>query len=192
MPVLPGWSLLLLLVVFGLSLWMFLSLVGRYTRGKNRAELHAWCRRHRLHVIDPPAVPEALAELLPGMEPTQAVADEHRFLLAGTLGGQTLHVLACRREIPLPALALRSLRAAWALPDAHEWPVNLGATDDERFLLLAQGRFSLEQTPAAPALLPPDVSLMQNGVWLFIDFSGRPFDMIEFDRMLILARQLEP
>jgi hypothetical protein len=40
------------------------------------------------------------------------------------------------------------------------------------------------------SLLPPDVGLLLHGGHLVLDFSGRPFDTIEFGRMLALAEQL--
>jgi hypothetical protein len=40
------------------------------------------------------------------------------------------------------------------------------------------------------SLLPPDVGLLLHGGHLVLDFSGRPFDAIEFGRMISLADQL--
>jgi len=40
------------------------------------------------------------------------------------------------------------------------------------------------------SLLPPDVGLLLHGRHLVLDFSDRPFDAIEFGRMLALADQL--
>src|SRR5687768_179911 len=40
------------------------------------------------------------------------------------------------------------------------------------------------------SLLPADVGLLLHGRYLVLDFSGRPFDTIEFGRMLGLADQL--
>jgi hypothetical protein len=43
---------------------------------------------------------------------------------------------------------------------------------------------------SARALLPPDVGLLLHGSHMVLDFSGRPFDAIEFTRMLVVADQL--
>ena len=40
------------------------------------------------------------------------------------------------------------------------------------------------------ALLPPDLGLLLVGRHLLLDFSARPFDPIEFGRMIALADQL--
>jgi hypothetical protein len=43
---------------------------------------------------------------------------------------------------------------------------------------------------SARALLPPDVGLLLHGSLALLDFSSRPFDPIEFGRMLALANQV--
>jgi hypothetical protein len=43
---------------------------------------------------------------------------------------------------------------------------------------------------SARALLPPDIGLLLHGRHLLLDFSARPFDAIEFDRMIALADQI--
>jgi hypothetical protein len=40
------------------------------------------------------------------------------------------------------------------------------------------------------ALLPPDVGLLMHGRVILLDFSSRPFDPIELDRMIALAEQI--
>jgi hypothetical protein len=48
---------------------------------------------------------------------------------------------------------------------------------------------ALSRSPAR-GLLPPDVGLLLHRRYLLLDFSGRPFDAIEFDRIMGLAEQL--
>jgi len=43
---------------------------------------------------------------------------------------------------------------------------------------------------SARALLPPDVGLLLHGRHLVLDFSARPFDAVEFNRMLAVADQV--
>lgn len=66
----------------------------------------------------------------------------------------------------------------------------LGTT--ERFTV-----FGTDSTAAATlsrsmarSLLPPDVGLLLHGRQLMLDFSARPFDELELDRMIALAEQL--
>ena len=42
----------------------------------------------------------------------------------------------------------------------------------------------------AGALVPPDLSLLVQNQWLLVDFSTRPFDPIELERMRTLIEQL--
>jgi hypothetical protein len=63
----------------------------------------------------------------------------------------------------------------------------------ERFVV-----FGAESAPAkllaespAQGLLPPDIGLLLVGQVLILDFSGRRFDPVEFDRMLALAGQID-
>lgn len=43
---------------------------------------------------------------------------------------------------------------------------------------------------AAQTLLPPDIGLLLHGKMLVLDFSSRPFDPIQFERVIDLAQQL--
>ena len=43
---------------------------------------------------------------------------------------------------------------------------------------------------SARALLPQDVGLLVYGEWMVLDFSARPFDPTELDRLLSVAKQV--
>jgi hypothetical protein len=43
---------------------------------------------------------------------------------------------------------------------------------------------------ASRTLLPADIGLLVSGDYLVLDFSTRPFDPIELDRMIAVAQQL--
>lgn len=62
----------------------------------------------------------------------------------------------------------------------------------ERFLLFAIDSDAAAAFPvsAAQALLPQDVGLLMHGREMILDFSQRPFDDLEFDRLIALAEQL--
>lgn len=85
-----------------------------------------------------------------------------------------------------PAAATRSLLDLFSL---SSFPL-LGT--NERFVV-----FGTETSAAATlsrsmarSLLPPDVGLLLHGKTLTLDFSERPFDTLELDRMIALAEQL--
>src|SRR5256885_1785346 len=60
----------------------------------------------------------------------------------------------------------------------HRW------TNDRRRAALAMA------TSPVRGLLPPDVGMLVHGPYVTLDFSRRPFDTIEFERMLVVMEQL--
>lgn len=85
-----------------------------------------------------------------------------------------------------PAGAQRSLLDLVSL---SSFP-SLGST--ERFVVYGTDSAAARELSQSMArsLLPPDIGLLLYGSELVLDFSGRPFDPIEFNRMLALADQL--
>jgi hypothetical protein len=63
----------------------------------------------------------------------------------------------------------------------------------ERFVVFAIDSTAAKEFPqsTARALCPRDVGLLLCENWLLLDFSQRPFDDLEFNRMIALASQLE-
>jgi hypothetical protein len=62
-----------------------------------------------------------------------------------------------------------------------------------RFTLFAAGSDAKNGFPdsIAQAILPPDVGLLVSEGAIVLDFSGRPFDDLEFNRMVALAAELQ-
>ena len=62
----------------------------------------------------------------------------------------------------------------------------------ERFVIFGGQTSAARRLSASSArsLLPPDVGLLLHGRHLVLDFSARPFDTIEFSRMVGLADQI--
>jgi len=102
------------------------------------------------------------------------------------------HVLVRTVESEWPPTGLRPASAAASLLDVFplaSFPL-MGPTD----------RFVVYGTDSAPArrlhkshvraLLPPDVGVLLYGRHLVLDFTNRPFDTIEFGRMIALADQI--
>jgi len=85
-----------------------------------------------------------------------------------------------------PAQALASLLDLFSLAS---FPL-LGAS--ERFVIYGADSAAARALAgsSARALLPPDIGLLLHGRQLLLDFSARPFDAIEFDRMIALADQI--
>ena len=115
---------------------------------------------------------------------------------AAAVGGQQprilWHVLVRDIAGDWPPTGLRPAGAAASVLDLFSlssFPT-LGAT--ERFI--AYGTDSAAARVVSKSmlrsLLPPDVGLLLHGRRLVLDFSDRPFDTIEFGRMLALADQI--
>jgi hypothetical protein len=62
----------------------------------------------------------------------------------------------------------------------------------DRFVIFAIDAKEAKRLAAAPArgLLPADIGLLAHGPYVTLDFSNRPFDAIEFDRMLAIMDQV--
>jgi hypothetical protein len=62
----------------------------------------------------------------------------------------------------------------------------------ERFVVFAADSTAARSIAGSPAkgLLPADIGLLVHGPYLTLDFSTRPFDAIEFNRMLAIVEQL--
>lgn len=122
---------------------------------------------------------------------------------------------ADRADPPVAVVTARHDRVTWNLlirgmggdwPPTGLRPTNAAASVLDLFslssfpTLAGTERFIAYGTDSAAArvltksmlrsLLPPDVGLLLHGSHLVLDFSGRPFDTIEFGRMLALADQL--
>jgi len=62
----------------------------------------------------------------------------------------------------------------------------------ERFVIFGTDSATARRLSASPirALLPPDVGMLLHGSRLVLDFSNRPFDAVEFSRVIVLADQI--
>ena len=87
---------------------------------------------------------------------------------------------------PVSAASQQSVLDSFSL---SSFPL-MGAT--ERFVVFGTDSAAarLISQSMMRSLLPPDIGLLLHRRELVLDFSPRPFDAIEFDRMLALADQL--
>src|SRR5206468_45820 len=106
----------------------------------------------------------------------------------------TCHVLVRPVESNWPPTALRPTSSA----DEQTLLDNFGLASfpsmiaSERFVIFGADSAAARtlSKSSLPALLPPDVGLLLHGQRMVLDFTRRPFDTIEFDRMLALADHL--
>ena len=206
---LPGFSwvvVLVLLAVIGLSVLVFVVLVVRWTSKRSWVEITDWARERGYRITSrESAAPAPLDRVQRAEIRATALATNRQTTLvrlesiAPTPGDVSMpapparwHALVRNIESSWQPTGLRPAPAARSLLDLYSlssFPL-MGETQ----------RFVVYGTDSGPArkisksnlrgLLPPDIGLLLHGQHLVLDFSERPFDAIEFDRMIALAEQL--
>ena len=104
----------------------------------------------------------------------------------------TWHALVRQVESAWPPTALRPAAREETLLDLFSLASYPSMIASERFVIFGTDSAAARSLAKSslPALLPPDIGLLLHGQSLVLDFSSRPFDTIEFDRMLTLANHL--
>jgi hypothetical protein len=193
--------LVTLLVILVASGRLFYLLTQQWTTRRPIEALREWAdeREFRLHesagVELPPAM-RGLATLDPRIE---------MILTRGPVMLVRLTTLA-RPTSPRPVWNLLIRESAEARNPAGLRPASAGRSlvdlfslngfpsllPPERFVAFAMDSKDARLMAASPArgLLPADIGLLVHGPYLTLDFSARPFDAIEFDRMLAIMEQV--
>jgi hypothetical protein len=136
----------------------------------------------KVQVLQANSAPASEPVSQPVSQPISQAAPERPFF----------HLLVQRIPADWPPAALRAVAAAPGFTDQYGLrPFHSFGTED-RFVVLASDAIAARNLwrSGAPAALPADLALLLWHDRLVIDFSARPFDPIEFDRMLALAEQL--
>ncbi|HZL34893.1 MAG TPA: hypothetical protein VFC78_06265 [Tepidisphaeraceae bacterium] len=91
-----------------------------------------------------------------------------------------------------PPTGLRPTRAAQSVVELFALTSFPLLGDTERFVLYGTDSAAAAalSRSAARGLLPLDVGLLLHRKYMVLDFSPRPFDEIEFERMIVVAQQL--
>ena len=194
-------TLLVLLVASSVTFWV---LIERSTSRRRWVALSEWARQRDFGFkqCDPAHAPAPLDALRERPRIRLCLADGQMTLAqidsaVGLLDGgphKSWNLLIRHLETNWPPTGLRpvALGERQSILDSFSltsFPL-LGAT--ERFIVFgsdAAAARALSQSMSR-SLLPPDVGMLLHGRELLLDFSSRPFDAIEFDRMLALAEQL--
>jgi hypothetical protein len=200
-------ALTALLAALGASGACFAWLCRRWTTDRPRSALADWARDRRFRLDRPPAakLPGGLA-LLMAADPRVEVAlvrGPVAILWLTTAAGPGMggrrpawHLLV--RETGRPPADAAGLRPAVAAPGGSVLDLlpslqgHPSLLPPERFVVHAADVATARRLAASPArgLLPHDVGLLVHGPAVVLDFSGRPFDGVEFDRMMVVAEQL--
>jgi hypothetical protein len=200
-------ALVVLLLTFGASVAVYVVLTRRWTSHRFRFALDEFAREHdlRLVSIEQLRMPAAL-QSIPEVQPrwlleskTSAIVQLHstnRPLEAdpnAMLEPQRWNVLI--RKIPesWQPTGLRPTHQMSSLIDFFSLASFPALMSIERYTLYSNDSAAarrLSKTLVA-GMLPGDIGLLLAGEYLLLDFSARPFDPIEFGRMLALVDQVE-
>lgn len=194
-------ALLTLVVILAASGWVFLVLTRQWTANRPLQALREWARDRRFIVQLAPEA--ALPAALDGLRPLDPQVE---LLLVNA--GHTLVRLSTFDRAGFPRLMwnLLILETKQARGPAGLRPANAAASfldlfsmngypsllPPERFVAFAVDSMDARTLAASPArgLLPADIGLLVHGPYVTLDFSTRPFDAIEFDRMLAILKQV--
>jgi hypothetical protein len=193
--------LILLMAIFAASLSVFLVLTHRWTSHRKAIELADWAREHGF------TLRSAAKATLPAPLATQKTLDaQARWLISnettsmvcfmtvpGDAGAMMWNVLVRRTISNWPTTGLRPANAGASVIDFFNLTTIPHLAPSERFLVVGGDRAAARKLAEshARALLPADIGLLRVGEYLVLDFSGRPFDPIEFGRMLAVVDQVE-
>ncbi len=184
-----------LAVMLAASTAVFHRLTRRWTWQRRRAAIDDWAAEDRFEVrwADKAALPEAL-EKLKSLE-TQVDVSLHRGhdeLIAVTTASARWHLLIHRTQSDRMPAALRPSGAGGSIVDMFglsPFPALLGS--DRLVVYAAESRAArMMARSAVGGLLPQDVGLLVSGPFVMLDFSRRPFDAVEFARMLAVMGNL--
>jgi hypothetical protein len=200
-------TLTTLVVVFCASLAVFYVLVRRWTSHRFRIELEDFGREHDFKLV---AI--ELAKLPPPLDGFKDI--QPRWLMESK---QTKLLQMHATTAPAPAdpnqliepqrwnVLIRKIERSWqptglrpthhktSLIDLFSLASFPALMSIERYTLYSNDSASaraLSKTSAS-SLLPGDIGLLVVGEYLLLDFSARPFDPIEFGRLIALADQMQ-
>ena len=201
---LPLVPLLTLFVILGASVWVFVTLVKRETRQRRVLALAQWARSRNLRVageIDLPAL-APLKRFKPKIH--SSFRGENLTLVqfetaetaldAAIVAARQWNLILHNLSTSWPATALRPTAHTVSAVDMFSLSSYPSLMPTQRFMIFgteSKAARALAES-SAPALLPADVGLIVYANQLILDFSGRPFDEIEFDRLIDLSEQLAP
>lgn len=186
--------------VFGASVIVCWALIKRWTTGRRMTALSEWAGGHGFairraeRVSLTPAVSAAKEPFLPVISLADATTRLIQLDSPGKSTENVIHwnVLSRSIETTWPPTALRPVNADRSFTDLYpleRFPV-LGA--GERFLVCGADKTAARilAKSSVRGLLPADVGLILHGNELLLDFTARPFDEIEFGRMIAVVDQV--
>jgi len=196
----PTFSPLILLmltsILFAASMTYWL-LVRRWTSRRQWVALADWNREQGFKFVrfDEGEIPAPLTHISPRPRIRFCLQKAPNMFLqldSSESLAETLNLFVRHIETELAPAGLHPVtadRSVIRLFGMEPFPTLRGA---DRFVTFGADRSAAESLSksSAAALLPPDVALLLHGQHMILDFSARPFDAIEFQRMLALSDQI--
>jgi hypothetical protein len=180
------------LFMLGVSVAVFWALVRRCTSHRQWISLKEWAREHgfRTRPIVPADLPPPIAALAPQVR--LSLADSKSSLVQlGTTATQWNLLIRKTTGEWIPS-GLRPAKHDTSVLDQLQLSTYPAYSSAERFHLVSADSAAARKLSKsiARALIPPDVGLLLWGNWLVLDFTHRPFDPVEFGRMIALGEQV--
>ncbi|HEX8524664.1 MAG TPA: hypothetical protein VF669_20575 [Tepidisphaeraceae bacterium] len=191
-----SWRVLVtLLLVLVLSAVTFTALVRRWTTQRHRIVLSDWAKGKGFRVSAPESAPNLPQNPKTVLRCIRAIGSDNTWLLelfSETTIVARWHVLLRAIEQEWDPSGLRPAHGTRSLLDLYSLSSFPALGNVERFVVYGTESRSARKLSksALRGLLPADIGLLLHGKWLILDFSARPFDPIEFDRMTAVAEQL--
>jgi hypothetical protein len=192
---------LLMLVIFAASTAVFVFLNLRWTRDRQQAALGDWARDHefKLHRAPNAPLPTALHSLGSFDTAVESSLTNGPLtivrIVTGSRSPDTLrrwNVLIRETDHARTPAGLRPTGAHPSFLDLFNLTDFPAVLQSDRFLVSALDSKAAREIAKSPTrgLLPADIGLIVHGPYITLDFSSRPFDTIEFERMLAVMKQL--
>jgi hypothetical protein len=184
-----------LLLICGVSMATFMVLVRRWTTQRQWTGLRDWARMRGFRIAGKQQnkLPQTVASLL-RTPPTIVLLlqGENAIVAQIHTGADRWNVLVKKTPGRRGAAALRPVHAPASLMDVLVLDPFPSLTVGHRFNLLGSSYSAARALAdsASRTLVPQDLGLLVVEQWVVLDFSARPFDPIELDRMLALAQQV--
>ncbi|MBC7783416.1 MAG: hypothetical protein H7144_06205 [Burkholderiales bacterium] len=196
------WSIpVAILIILLASSFMLARLLRRHTVGRERFGVWEWSinRRFARGPVGP-VVLEGLDDIqqpLRSLEHFKSRDDQISIYKLHSISEhdtvRTWHILVRSLDGFSTPIALRPAGASSSLIDLMNLQLFPRLSSEVRFAvygLRATDARALANGPAR-ALLPPDIGLIRGADQLILDFTSRPFDPVEFNRMLAVADQVK-
>jgi hypothetical protein len=184
--------LLTLLVLLGISTAIFWLLVRRSTSHRQWISLQDWARERgfKTRNIQPAELPPPLAALSPLVR--LSLADNKSSLVQLQTEAAQWNLLIRKMPTQWIPSGLRPAKQTTSILDQLSLSTYPAYSSMERFLVVSSDSAAARKLSKSitRALIPADVGLLLWADWLILDFTHRPFDPVEFGRMISLGEQI--